>query len=167
MPAISAIYAISENQVIGKENSIPWRLSADLKRYKQLTMGKPILMGRKTFESIGRPLPGRRNIIITRNPHFAAEGIETTPSLESAIQLCGDVPEIFIVGGSALFQEGVEKGYISKIYETLVHADIDGDTFFRLSNVENWTITEIESHQADEKNEFAYTYRTLVRKVVN
>lgn len=164
MPVISAIYAISENGVIGKDQSIPWRLPADLKRYKQLTMGNPILMGRKTYESIGKPLPGRRNIIITRNPEFSAPGTETAHSLESAIKICGDVPEIFIVGGTALFQEGVEKGYISKIYETFVHADVEGDTFFHLSDVENWDITEVESHQADEKNEFAYTYRTLIRK---
>ncbi|MEZ4827067.1 MAG: dihydrofolate reductase [Bacteroidia bacterium] len=164
MPAISAIYAISENSVIGKENSIPWRLSADLKRYKQLTMGKPIVMGRKTYESIGKPLPGRRNIVISRNRDFAAEGIETADSLEAAIELCGDVPEIFIVGGTALFLEGVEKGYISRIYETFVHADVEGDTFFHLPQEESWEITDVESHQADEKNEFAYTYRTLIRK---
>ena len=161
---INVIYAISENGVIGKDNGIPWRLSNDLKRYKALTIDKPIIMGRKTFESIGRPLPRRRNIVITRNFDYQAEGIEVVHSLEAAIGLCGDVPQIWIVGGAGIYKEAINKRLVTKIYETLVHADIEGDTFFQIPHEENWEIVEVESHQSDEKNEYAYTYRTWAKK---
>ena len=157
---INAIYAISENGVIGKDNEIPWRLSNDLKRYKSLTIDKPIIMGRKTFESIGKPLPRRRNIVITRNQEFQAGGIEVAHSLEEALVLCQNDPQVWIVGGAGIYQEAMKKGLINYIYETLVHAEIEGDTFFSIPDEDKWEIVEVDSRQADEKNEFAYTYRT-------
>ena len=160
-PIISLIYAASENDVIGKDNDIPWRLSADLKRFKRLTIGHPIIMGRKTFESLGRPLPKRRNLVITRNTSFQAEGTEIFHSLEAALAACSQEAEAFIIGGAGLFAESIEKEMVDAIFFTRVHADIDGDVFFPLPEGDPWKITEVESNQADEKNEYAFTYITL------
>jgi len=158
---IALIYAASENDVIGKDNDIPWRLSADLKRFKALTTGYPIIMGRKTFESLGRPLPKRRNIVVTRNSSFQAEGIEVAHSLEAALELCKGEEKIFVIGGAGLFAESIEKSYANRIYFTRVHAEVDGDVFCPLPEGDHWQIQEVASNQADEKNEFAYTYITL------
>lgn len=160
-PLIVAIYAVSENGVIGKDNDLPWHLPNDLKHFKRLTKGKPILMGRKSFESLGKPLPHRRNIVITRNPDWQAAGVEVVHSLEEAIASCQGVPEICITGGAGIYRESIEKGFVSRIYETLVHAEVEGDTFFQLPYPEQWTITEVDAHQADDRHEFAYTFRTL------
>ncbi len=160
-PILSLIYAASENDVIGKDNDIPWRLSADLKRFKQLTTGHPIIMGRKTFESLGRPLPKRRNIVISRNAAFHAEGIELYGSLEAALAACKGEAQAFIIGGAGLFAESIDKDLIDTIYFTRVHAEIDGDVSFPLPESDAWQITDVASNQADEKNEFAYTYVTL------
>ena len=161
-PRVAAIFAISENHVIGSDNDIPWRLSNDLKHFKKLTTGKPIIMGRKTWESLGRPLPRRRNIVITRNTSFEAHGAEVVHSLQEALDLCADEPEVFIVGGAAIYREAILNGHVSVIYKTLVHAEVDGDTFLHLPE-DGWEVTQVESHQADEKNEYAYTFLTLER----
>jgi dihydrofolate reductase len=161
---INIIYAISENGVIGKDNGIPWRLSNDLKRYKSLTINKPIIMGRKTFESIGRPLPKRRNIVITRNQAYQAEGIEVVHSLKEALDLCANDPQVWIVGGAGIYQEAIQQGIVDHIYETLVHAEVEGDTFMNEPDEAIWELFEIDAQQADEKNEFAYTYRTWRKK---
>lgn len=161
---IFAIYAVSENGVIGKNNKLPWHLPNDLKHFKQHTQGKPILMGRKSFESLGKALPKRRNIVITRNEAYSAPGIEIAHSLEEAIQMCASEPEICITGGAGVYLESVEKGYVTRIYETLVHADVDGDTYFRLPDEENWEITEVDARQADDRHAYAYTFRTLEKK---
>ncbi|MEM6764086.1 MAG: dihydrofolate reductase [Bacteroidota bacterium] len=155
---ISAIYAISENQVLGKNNDIPWRLSDDLKMFKRTTLGKPIIMGRKTFESLGKPLPKRRNIVVSRSMPQEVEGYEVYRSLDEAITACSE-PEIFIIGGAQLFQEAFDKGYIHRVYETLVHAEVEGDVFFSLPDAGMWTTTKVDSFQANEKNEFAFTLR--------
>ena len=160
---ISAIYAVSENGVIGKDNDLPWHLPNDFRFFKQYTMGKPILMGRKSFEALGKPLPGRRNIVITRNSNYQAEGVEIAHSLESAIALCKDAPEICISGGAGIYRLSIEKGYVDLIKETLVHAEVEGDTFFQLPNPEEWEIVEVDARQADDRHEFAYTFRTLKR----
>lgn len=155
---ISAIYAISENQVLGKNNDIPWRLSDDLKMFKRTTLGKPIIMGRKTFESLGKPLPKRRNIVISRSMPLEAEGYEVFRSLDEAIKACTE-PEAFIIGGALLFDEAFEKGYVHKVFETLVHAEVEGDVFFTLPEKEKWDTVRVQSYQANEKNEFAFTLR--------
>ena len=161
-PQIAAIFAISENGAIGKNNQIPWRLPADLKHFKQLTIGKPIIMGRKTWESLGRPLPKRRNIVVTRNKAYQAVGAEVVNSLEEAMALCADDPAVFIIGGAAIYEETITKGWVTRIHKTLVHAEVEGDTFLDLS-LEEWTIQKVEAHQADEKNEYAYTFLVLER----
>ncbi|MCI4671467.1 MAG: dihydrofolate reductase [Bacteroidia bacterium] len=161
---IAAIYAVSENGVIGKDNDLPWKLKDDLKFFMNTTMGFPIIMGRKSFESLGKPLPKRRNIVISRNPTFNPEGVEMCRSLEEAIDLLKEEALIFITGGAGVYKESIDKGYVNKIFETLVHADVEGDTFFKLPNPDNWEITDVDARQADDRNEYAYTFRTLIKK---
>lgn len=150
---ISLIVAFDKNQVMGYENTMPWHLPGDLKYFKEQTMGKPMIMGRKTFESIGRPLPGRRNIIITRNSNYAAEGIETVSSLEEAIALAGDVPEIMIIGGEQIFKLSLP--IANKLYITHIDYEFKGDTFF--PPFEGWTVTSCqEKIEAPEGFTFQY-----------
>ncbi|MEL6633126.1 MAG: dihydrofolate reductase [Bacteroidota bacterium] len=164
-PLIVAIYAVSENGVIGKENDLPWKLPKDLKHFMNLTLGKCVIMGRKSFDSLGRkPLPRRRNIIVTRQKDFQAAGVEVAHSLEKAIAMCQDEAEICISGGAGIYRESIEKGFVTRIYETLVHADVEGDTYFELPAPDTWEIVDFEAHQADEKHAFAYTFRTLEKK---
>lgn len=163
MTTISLIFARSENNVIGLDNDLPWKISGDLRRFKKLTTGHTIIMGRKTYESIGRPLPKRRHIVITRNEAWSAEGVETTNSIESAIEMTAGEEEAFIIGGATIYQQVLELGLATKVYETLVHAEVDGDTFLPFSPGEAWDMVAVESCQADEKNEFAYTFRDWVK----
>lgn len=162
---ISAIYAVSENHVIGKEGDLPWHLPGDLKFFKQTTLGKPIIMGRATYESIGRPLPKRRNLVLTRRSDYEAAGIEVFASLEAALSACANDPEVVIIGGAQLYKEAFAKGLVGRLYQTLVHADVEGDTLFQLPNPGQWTITWVEAQQADEKNEYAYTFRQLDKSI--
>ncbi|MDW3646170.1 MAG: dihydrofolate reductase [Bacteroidia bacterium] len=158
---ISAIYAVSENGVIGVDNDLPWRLPNDLKFFKSKTIGKPIIMGRKSFESIGKALPKRRNIVLTRNKDFHAKGIEVYQSLEEALAACKEEAEVCITGGAGVYEKAINEGYVNLIYETLVHAEIEGDTYFKLANPREWKIVEVDARQADDKHEYAYTFRTL------
>ena len=128
---LSLIVAMTEAGVIGRDNQLPWHIPEDLKRFKALTTGHPILMGRKTFESIGRPLPGRTNIVVTRNPDWRAEGALAVPGFEEAIQAASRAPggeEIFAIGGAAIFREAWPRA--ERLYLTLIHADVPGDTYF-------------------------------------
>jgi len=125
---ISLIVAHDNNHVIGYENGMPWHLPGDLQYFKEKTMGKPMIMGRKTFESIGRPLPGRRNIVITRDANYRADGIETVTSLDEALSLAGDVPEIMIIGGEQIFRLSMD--ITDRIYVTKINHSFKGDTFF-------------------------------------
>ena len=134
---ISLIVAHDKNRVIGYENSMPWHLPGELKYFKEMTMGKPIIMGRKTFESIGRPLPGRRNIVITRNTDYDAEGIEIVGSLEEAVALVKDAPEIMIIGGAQIFEQAMS--IADKLYVTVIDHEFPGDTYF--PSYEGWKKT--------------------------
>ncbi len=163
MTTISLIFARSENDVIGKDNDLPWKISGDLRRFKKLTTGHTIIMGRKTYDSIGRPLPNRRHIIITRNADWVAEGVEVAGSVEQAISMVDGEAEAFIIGGATIYQQVLQQNLASKVYETLVHAEVDGDTFLPFSTGNIWTLTSVEACQADEKNEFAYTFRDWVK----
>src|SRR6478752_3813723 len=125
---LSIIVALSENNVIGRDNGLPWRLSADLKRLKSLTMGHHIIMGRKTWESLGKPLPGRINVVITRDTNFKADGTVVVHSLEEALDVSKNDDEIFIFGGGKVFSEALPK--VNRVHMTIVHTTIDGDTHF-------------------------------------
>lgn len=159
---ISIIVALSENNVVGRDNKLPWRLSADLKRLKSITMGHHLIMGRRTWESLGRPLPGRTNIVITRDKKYNAEGGVVVHSLTEALERASGDNEIFIFGGGKIFKEAMP--LVEKIYMTKVHAKIDGDTFFPSLDLTAWKVSEEENFKADEKNQYDYSFITLTKK---
>lgn len=155
----SIIVAASENNVIGKDNRLPWHLPADLRYFKNTTWAMPIIMGRKTFESIGKSLPGRHNIVITRNKDYKADGATVVSNLNDAIKAAedNDVNELFIIGGAELFNSTMDQA--QKIYLTRVHATIDGDVFFPALNKEKWELVSEKNMEADEKNEYALSFQ--------
>lgn len=156
---VSFVVAVSQNGVIGKNGQLPWRLPEDLKRFKQLTMGHPIIMGRKTFESIGKPLPGRTNIVVTHQKDFACCGAVTASSLEKALLICENEPEAFIIGGATLFEQALPLA--DKIYLTLIHQDFEGDTFFKLDKT-GWKETAREDHLSEP---LPYSFLTYTRTI--
>ena len=158
---ISIIVAVSTNNVIGAQGRLPWRISHDLKRFKALTMGKPIIMGRLTWESIGRSLPGRQNIVITRQSSFAAHGCDVVTSEAAAIAAVGDAEEIMVIGGSQIYDLFLPKA--KRLYLTRVHADVEGDAFFPEVVEDTWRLTNLEKHAATDVNQFAFEFRTYER----
>lgn len=151
---ISLIVVHDKNRVIGYENKMPWHLPGELKYFKDTTMGKPMIMGRKTFESIGRPLPGRKNIIITRNNDYRYEGIEVVSSLKEAIAVAGDVPEIMIIGGEEIFKLALP--IADRLYITHIDYEFKGDTYFPLYG-EEWKLVS-SSESVDSNQGFTYQY---------
>ncbi len=158
---ISLIVAASTNNVIGVQGELPWRLSDDLRRFKALTTGKPIIMGRKTWESIGRPLPDRHNIVITRQSGFKAEGADIVSSPAAALQIAGNVPEVMIIGGGQVYELFLPKA--SRVYLTHVHTVVAGDAWFPALDPRDWTVVDRELHTASESNEFDFEFRTYER----
>lgn len=150
MTILSMIVAHADNRVIGKDNDMPWHLPADLAYFKKTTLGKPIIMGRKTYESIGRPLPGRKNIVISRDKNYSAEGIETVTSVEEALALVSEVEEVMVIGGGAIYQHCLPAA--QRLYITHIEADIDGDTYFPDYDLKEWQLAASEVREADEKN---------------
>jgi len=159
---ISAIFAMSENRVIGKDNQLPWHLPADLKHFKKVTLGKPILMGRKTYESIGRPLPGRCNVVITKEIDYQAPGCVVVNSIEQALITTKENAEIFVMGGALLYQAMLP--LIQRLYMTIIHQAFDGDTFFPLLNQDDWQEIERIDHAKDRENPYSYSFFILDRK---
>ncbi len=157
----SLIVATTQNNVIGKDNQMPWHLPADLAWFRQNTTGKPVIMGRKTFESIGRPLPKRINIVLSRQP-FEHEGVTWKDSLESAVDFVKDSEEIVLLGGGELFKQYLPKA--DKLYLTQIQAEIEGDTFFPELNWNEWKIEYDEYRQADENNVYDLRFLILARK---
>lgn len=155
-PAITLIVAAADNDVIGRDNALPWHLPEDLKRFKRLTLGKPMIMGRKTFESIGKPLPGRLNIVVTRDPNYRREGVVVTHDLEAALGAAGNSPEVMVIGGAELFRLCLPRA--TRLHLTRVHADIPGDVHWPGIDTGQWRITESEAHDADERHAHAYTF---------
>ena len=158
---ISLIVAVSANGVIGRGDELPWHLSDDLKRFKQLTLGKPIVMGRKTFESIGRALPGRQNIVLTRQSEFAADDCDVVSSIDAAIAASGDAGEIVVIGGSEIYKLFLPLA--ERIYMTRVHIEVDGEVRFPELDDELWQEFEREHHDADDLNEYEFTTSVLER----
>lgn len=161
---ISIIVAASENNVIGIENRLPWNLPADLQFFKNTTWGFPIIMGRKTFESMGRPLKGRQNIVITRQADYSRPGITVVPSIDAAIKAAEeqDVNEIFITGGTEIFLQAFP--LVNRIYLTRVHTTLQGDAFFPELSPEEWVRVHDEPHEADEKHAYGYTFERWERR---
>lgn len=150
----SLIVAMTADRVIGINNTLPWHLPAELQNFRKLTMGHPIIMGRKTYDSIGRPLPGRQNIVITTNRNYKPEGVDVVYSIDAALQQCKDTDEAFIIGGAKIFEETIHTA--DRLYLTLVHADVKGDVYFPEIKVNEWKETERTYRPADEKNIYAY-----------
>jgi dihydrofolate reductase len=158
---ISLIVAMDRNRVIGNQGKLPWHISADLKNFRAITMGKPIIMGRKTHESIGRVLPGRENVIITRDKNYQATGCTVLHSLECVYAKFHDTDEIMIMGGAGLYEQTLAKA--GRIYLTEVHAEVEGDTCFPEFDREIWEEVSRQDFGADENNEFDYSFVILER----
>jgi dihydrofolate reductase len=163
-PVISVIVAMANNGVIGRGNTLPWRLPADLKRFRSLTLGKPVLMGRRTFESIGRPLTGRVNLVLTRDAHWAADGTLSVRTLAEALEHARDSPELMVIGGAEVY--GLVLPLAHRIYLTQVHADVPGDTFFPAFDPGEWRDTGRSTQAADERHAHALSFVTLERPAV-
>jgi dihydrofolate reductase len=159
---IVLIAAFAQNRVVGIENRLPWHLPEDLKYFKRTTSGKAIIMGRKTYDSIGRPLPNRTNIVITRNSDFTAPGIKVVASLEAAIELAkevnyiNDVDEVMIIGGASIYESALP--IADRLYLTHVHAEVEGDAYFPEVNFQQWSETSREDYKASEKNPYDYSF---------
>lgn len=165
--SIAIIVAVSENQVIGINNDLPWRLPADLKYFKNLTTGHTVVMGRKTFDSIGKALPNRRNIVVSRNPETCPEGVECITRLDAipelATQQALDSKIVFIIGGDTIYKQTLHLA--DTIYLTRVHTHIpEGNAFFQELNPNEWELRESEFHSSDEKNDYDYTFEKYTRK---
>lgn len=155
------IVAAGRNGVIGRDNDLPWRLPDDLAHFKRLTLGKPIVMGRKTWESLGRPLPGRHNIVVSRNPAFSAVGASVVGSLDAALMLARDAGEVMLIGGAELFALGLP--HAQRLYLTEVDAAPAGDVYFPPLDKTQWRETHREHHPADARHAAAFDFVTLER----
>ena len=153
-PEIAIIVARAHNGVIGRKNTLPWRLRDDLRQFKQRTLGCPVIMGRKTWESLGRPLPGRHNVVVSRQPDYRAAGATVTPSLEAAIAACGDAARVFILGGAQIYAQVL--ALTDVLWITEVEADIDGDAYFPPLPPGVFVEAKREHFNADANNEFAF-----------
>ncbi|HEV8355935.1 MAG TPA: dihydrofolate reductase [Gemmatimonadales bacterium] len=157
---VSLVVAVSENRVIGKAGKLPWRLPKDLQHFKKLTLDHTVIMGRKTFEEIQRPLTNRRNVVISRNPGFHPHGVTVVPSLAEALALGATEDEVFVVGGGEIYRLALPRA--DRLHLTVVHAVVEGDTFFPPLDAA-WALDEEERHEPDEKHAFAFTFRTYSR----
>mgnify|MGYP001821762408 CR=1 FL=1 len=159
---LALIVAAAENDVIGRDNQLPWHLPKDLAYFKRETMGKPIVMGRKTFESIGRPLPGRTNLVISRNPDWQAEGVRTLPTIESAFALAREIAlidgaeELMVIGGAEIYAAALPLA--DRIYLTRVHAEVAGDAHLPAINWSQWRELSREHHSAGDGNPYDYSF---------
>lgn len=158
MPLISLLVAVARNGVIGRDNKLPWHLPADLKRFKQLSVGKPVIMGRKTYDSIivqlGKALPDRKNIVVTRNADFKAPGCEVATSIDEAIRLAGDAQEVVVIGGGQIFEETLP--IADRVYMTWVKADVPGDAYFPEVDWSKWRVSFREDHPEGKELPFEY-----------
>ena len=152
MTILSMVVATANNRVIGKDNDMPWHLPADLAYFKKTTLGKPVIMGRKTYESIGRALPGRQNIVISRDINYKAEGVETVTSVDAALALVSEVEEVMVIGGGAIYQHCLPAA--DRLYITHIEAEIEGDTQFPFYDTNIWKKVSSSLRLADDKNAF-------------
>ena len=162
-PKLSLIWAMDQNRLIGNNNSLPWYLPADLAFFKRTTMGKPMIMGRKTFDSIGRPLPGRQNIVITRDNTFSAEGCDVANSIEEAMSLVSEEKqEAMLIGGASLYLQMLAQADV--LYITQIHHTFSGDTWFPDMDMDQWSEVYREDFEVDEKNLHPYSFMQYTRK---
>ena len=160
-PTVSCIWAMAPDGLIGREGNLPWRLSADLRRFRSLTMGHTIVMGRKTWESLDGPLPGRRSIVLSRQSGYAADGAEVAGSFEEALEMARDSDEVFAIGGAAIYEIAIS--YASRVHVTLVQADLEGDVYLPSNVLDGWKLVGENSHKPDDRNQYPYSFRTYER----
>ena len=161
-PIITLVVAVADSGVIGRDNGLPWHLPEDLKRFKRLTMGKPLVMGRRTFESIGKPLPGRQNIVVTRDTIYRRDGVTVVHDVDGALRAAGDVPEIMVIGGAELFRALLPRA--GRIHLTRVHGNIEGDVMWPALDERDWVVVQRESHCADERHAYAMTFEVWEKR---
>ena len=167
-PTLSLIVAMAENYTIGRDNGLPWRLPNDLAYFKRVTMGHPIIMGRKTFESIGRPLPGRTNIVVSRQEHWSHEGVSVVSSLPAALCMAREkaiqaqLKEVMLIGGATLYEQALPMA--ARLYLTQVHASVEGDAYFPKLNFDEWREKKREDYHADQSNPFDYSFVVYNRR---
>ena len=159
---ISLIVAMTPNRVIGINNQLPWHLPADLKHFKQITWGKPIIMGRKTYQSIGRPLPGRQNIVVSKSENNFDSGVDVAVDIEQALQKSNNADEVMVIGGATLYKAFLPKS--DRLYITWVDCPVNGDIYFPAFNLDTWQCLERRVHKADTKNPFDYCFEYYQRK---
>lgn len=160
-PIVSLVAAMAENRVIGRDGSLPWRLPADMRHFVSLTRGKPVIMGRKSFDDIGRPLPRRHNIVLTRDRAYTAAGCTVAHDTDAALAAAGDADEVMVIGGEQVYRLFLPQA--GRIYLTIVHAEPEGDTFFPTFEDGGWRLGEEAYRPADEDNPYAMTFRTYLR----
>lgn len=161
-PSLALIVAMDKNRLIGRDGDLPWRLPNDLAHFKRTTMGKPILMGRKTWDSLGRPLPGRQNIVLTRDELFSAEGADVAHDLDAALTLAAEQEQVMMIGGAQLYELALPLAKV--LYVTHVDAALEGDTWFPKINWDEWEQVSREAHPADEKNEYPHEFSHYIRR---
>ena len=161
-PLISLLVAVSENGVIGRDRGMPWHLPDDLKHFKSLTLGKPVLMGRRTYESIGRPLPGRTNLVLTRATDWSVPGVTVVADLDAAIRAAGSAPEMVVAGGAQVYALALPR--VTRIHLTRIHAIIDGDTRLPELDLRSWRELSRQLHPVDARHPYAMSFVTLERR---
>ena len=159
---ITLIVAVADSGVIGRDNGLPWHLPEDLKRFKRLTMGKPMVMGRRTFESIGKPLPGRLNIVVTRDTNYRREGVTVVHDVDGALRAAGVAPEVMVIGGAELFRALLPRA--GRIHLTRVHGNIEGDVMWPALDERDWAVVERETHATDERHAYAMTFEVWEKR---
>lgn len=162
---VSLIAAVANNHVIGNNNRLIWHLPADLKHFKKLTMGHTLIMGRKTYESIGKPLPGRTTIIVTSQPDYQApDKCKVAGSVDEAIKMVKGEKDVFVAGGAEIYQQTIDLYHTRRLYITRIYANFEGDTFFPAIDEEKWELLEREDHEADEKNPYPFSFQLYKKK---
>jgi len=162
---ISLIAAMAENRVIGRDSALPWHLPRDMRRFKELTTGHAVIMGRKTYDTLGKPLPNRRNVVITRNRSYGVPGVEVFHTLDDALCAVTAPDEVFIAGGAEIYALALPR--VDRIYLTVVHAWLDGDTYFPGFTVGDWRLVEDIRYQSDEKHRYPYSFRLYQRRAID
>lgn len=161
---ISLIAAVSTNRVIGRDGDLPWRLSADLRHFKRTTMGHHLIIGRATWDELGRPLPGRTMVVVTRNRAFAPEGVLVAHSLAEALAAASGDDRPFIGGGGEIYRQALDADVVERMYLTRVHAEVDGDTFFPEVDWDRWLLADRIDHPADEANDHPFSFEIWDRR---
>ena len=160
LPRLTLVVAYSDNRVIGRDNALPWKLPGDLAHFKRTTLGSPIIMGRKTWESLGRPLPGRTNVVVSRNTAYAAQGAVVVPTLHAAVQACGDIEEAYVIGGAQIYAQALSLA--QRVIATEVHAHVDGDAYFPALPPGEWQ--EISREPQPAENGYSYDFVVYERR---